>query len=294
MVLLGLKDSLGSGAASASPPARARVEFRRLDLTMVGSERILSEALADLRIDAVAHLPLLTAPDDPGYAHELEAVGTLRMLAGVEKSKVHRLVVASTTWVYGARPDNPGYLSEERTLKAAPRSRYLADKVEMEKQATAFQTSHPDCSVTILRFPIIVGPEVYDPFAAYLTRSVAPTIMGYDPLVQLVHVDDAVRALLLSLTRDVPGQFNIGSRGVLPLSGVLSRVGITRLPLPHPIAGRLLQLLSAVGIVRTPPSLTSFLRYACVGDLTRAEKAGLAGQRSIEEAVEAVATHGAA
>jgi len=275
----------------ASPPAvsHAKLRFQPLDLTATSADATLRDAFAVNEVEALAHLPLLTAPHDPAYAHEVEAMGTLRVLAGLGASDVKRVVMVSTTSVYGASPANPNHLDENWPLAAAPRSRYLRDKVEMERQVGAFRASNPDRSITVLRFPPIVGDGVYDPFAGYLARRYAPVVLGFDPLIQLVHVEDALSAVLRALLNAVPGDFNVGSRGVLPLSTVLEGAGVRQVPLPYLGASKALRLTNALGLTRTPPALLDFVRYLCVADLRKAERAGLGGQHTIHDALQALA-----
>lgn len=273
------------------PPGErhARLRFVPLDLTGSTAERTLSSALAEHGVEAVAHLPFLTAPNDPGYAHEVEAMGTIRVLAGVGESEVGSLVLASTTSVYGASPKNPNHLDEAQPLVQGARSRFLRDKVEMEKQVAAFRAAHPSRRVAVLRFPPIVGDGVFDPLAYFLARRFAPVVAGYDPLVQLTHLDDALGAIAQALTTAVSGEFNVGSRGVLPLTTVLRMAGVRAVPLPMVATEGALRLTNALGLTRTPPALLDFVRYLCVADLRKAEPLGLGAQHTIHDALAAFA-----
>jgi len=273
------------------PPAveHARLHFQPLDLTATSAGRTIGDALAQFGVEALAHLPLLTAPADPAYAHEVEAIGTLRVLAGLGPSAVRRVVMASTTSVYGASPHHPNHLPETAPLLAKSRSRYLRDKVELERQAQSFQAAHPERALTVLRFPPIVGPGVYDPFAYYLARRLAPVVLGFDPLVQLIHVDDALSAIERALFSALPGVFNVGSRGVLPLSAVLAGARVRRLPLPHLFTEQAVKLTNLLGLTRTPPALIDFVRHLCVADLRKAEELALGGAHTIQDALDAFA-----
>jgi len=277
--------------AKAPGPTHPKLHFQPVDLTATSADRTIAEALAEHRVEAMAHLPLLSGPADPAYAHEVEAIGSLRVLAGLGPSAVKRVVVASTTSVYGASPQNPNHLDESRPLVARARSRYLRDKVEMEKQVQAFREAHPDRTVTVLRFPPIVGPGVYDPFASFLERRFAARISGFDPLVQVVHVDDALDALERALGSAWPGTYNVGSRGVLPLSAILKCAGVHAVPLPYLGTEGAVKLTNAVGLTRTPPALLEYVRHTYVADLRKAERAGFAARHTIGEALEAFAEH---
>src|SRR5438876_996424 len=80
------------------------------------------------------------------------------------------------------------------------------------------------------------------------SRPVCPSLLGFDPLMQFLHEEDAVSALCLALVSDVRGAFNIVGEGVLPYSTVLAMLGRLPLPLPRLVAyplGRALWALQA-------------------------------------------------
>lgn len=278
-------------ALGLTPPGitHAKLRFQPLDLTASSADATVAETLDRHEVEALAHLPILTAVHDPAYAHEVEAIGTIRVLAGLATARTPRLVMVSTTSVYGAFPDNPNFLEESRPLRSLPGSRYLSDKVEMERQVGSFRATHPDKQVAVLRFSPIVGAGTYDPFAGYLMRRFAPVVLGYDPLVQLTHVEDALFALRQALVESVEGEFNVGSRGVMPLSSVLNRLRIQRVPLPYLGSTAALWVTNLVGLTQTPPALLDHVRHLCVADTRKAEAAGLGARHTIHEAVAALA-----
>ena len=66
------------------------------------------------------------------FAHEVEVIGTLHVLAAAARAGVKKLVVPSYTLVYGARPGNPALLREDAPLHGCPASRFVSDRVEVE------------------------------------------------------------------------------------------------------------------------------------------------------------------
>jgi UDP-glucose 4-epimerase len=110
--------------------------------------------------------------------------------------------------------------------------------------------------------------------------------MGYDPLVQFLHEEDAVDALKLAVDADFPGTFNIAGDGVLPLSTVLALAGKVALPIPHVVAAPLARALWMAQIFDVPPSFLDFLRYLCVADAARSHAAlGFRPQHDIRQIV---------
>jgi UDP-glucose 4-epimerase len=59
--------------------------------------------------------------------------------------------------------------------------------------------------------------------------------LGYDPMVELISVEDAVRAVCLALRAGAQGVFNIPGADVLPLSRVIEKCRRLDVPVPGPL-----------------------------------------------------------
>ena len=263
-------------AIDTAPPATAgkKTRFYDVDLTQPTAEARIAEILSAERVDSIAHLAFLAEPTHAtAWAHELESVGTMHVTVAARQARVRKLVLWSHTWLYGAHPSNPNFLTEKHPLRAPRSEPFFADKIEAEEQARKLAQRSPGVVVTILRMAPILGPTVHNAFTRYLARKVVPTMMGFDPLVQFLHEVDAIAALHLALLRDVPGTFNIVGDGVLPISTAIKVAGRIALPVPHPLA----RTLTAVGwvaqLVEAPPTFLKYLRFLCVADGARAQVA---------------------
>ena len=71
----------------------------------------------------------------------------------------------------------------------------MRDLIEIEAFCNGFRGQYPDITLTILRFPSIVGPTADTPMTRFLRSQLTPSLMGFDPLMQLIHEDDVVEAL---------------------------------------------------------------------------------------------------
>jgi UDP-glucose 4-epimerase len=261
-------------ALDVNRPEGAKVDYHRVDLCRHDAEHTLVEALGQQPVDALYHLAFLLGPvRDGSLAHELEVIGTLNVLNAVERAQVPRLVVHSLTALYGARSNNPALLREQAPLAGCPRSRFISDKVEVERQVQAFRERHPERHVLVLRFAPVLGPDVSNPATRMLRNRLVPTLLGFDPLWQVLHEEDAARALHLALTAPVSGSFNIVGRGVLPLSSLIRQAGGQPLPLPGPLLRAALHTLEAVGGPGVPIPLLDYIRYGWVADGESAESA---------------------
>ncbi|HEY8038388.1 MAG TPA: NAD-dependent epimerase/dehydratase family protein [Polyangiaceae bacterium] len=258
----------------ATPTAGRKTRSYDVDLTQPTAEARVAEILAAERVDAVAHLAFLASPTHAtAWAHELESVGTMHVTVAARHAQVRKLLLWSQTWLYGAHPSNPNFLTEKHPLRAPRNEPYFADKVEAEEQARKFGQRSPGAVVTILRTAPILGPTVSNAVTSYLARRLVPTMMGFDPLVQFLHEVDAIAALHLALLRDVPGTFNIVGDGVLPLSTVIKLAGRVAIPIPHPVARTVAALGWVAQLVEAPPSFLKYLRFLCVADGQRAREA---------------------
>jgi UDP-glucose 4-epimerase len=135
--------------------------------------------------------------------------------------------------------------------------------------------------LTILRFSSIIGPVVESPFTRYLRQPVVPTLLGFNPLMQVIHETDVVAALLHAIDNDEPGVFNVAAEGIPPLAKLLALAGRNSMPVFHWFAYWSNPLLHA-----NWPVEPDYLRYPWVADLTKMrEEMGFIPQYTAEEAL---------
>lgn len=245
--------------------------FYDVDLTQPAVESRAAEILHAEDVDTLVHLAFADNPTQAtAWAHELESVGTMHVLAACRKHALRKLVVSSTVLVYGPHPRNPNFLMEDQAMRGLHGVPYVDDKIDVEGQVRRFAEERPDCCVTVLRMAAVLGPTVDNYLVRWLSRRFVPTVMGYDPLVQFLHEVDAVGALKLAIDRDAAGAFNIVGEGVLPVSTVVKLSGRFGLPIPYGLLRRLAALLWVAQLSEAPQGFVVALRYLCVADGARA------------------------
>jgi len=115
--------------------------------------------------DVVYHLGALPSVPrslaDPWNTHQVNVSGTLRVLMASRDCRVQRMILASSSSVYGK--DHVLPLKEDMLL--APLSPYAASKASCECYASAFAQSHGLYTVS-LRFFNVFGPR-QDPASQY-------------------------------------------------------------------------------------------------------------------------------
>jgi len=247
-----------------------RARFHRVDLTEPTADGRLAEVLEAERVEALVHAAFRADPTaDLEADHELETIGSLHVMHACAAAKVKRLVVASSTELYGPRPDNPNFLSESHPLRGHPHAHAVCDRIEMERLLSEWSASHPDIEVTVLRPCWIFGPSYWNRVVRYFSLPVVPVPLGYDPLFQLVHEDDVVRAFERAVLQPRPGVFNLTGAGVAPLSTLLRLAGKRVLPVPGPILHRLAYYPSQGQTGDPPEAFYDYLRYLWVADGAR-------------------------
>jgi UDP-glucose 4-epimerase len=175
-------------------------------------------------------------------------------------------------------------------MRADVADHFVRDSVEAERHCRDFARRHPEARVAVLRFAPLLAAERRDYRIRYLEGPVALTMLGYDPLMQWLHPDDASEALLRTLdTPAAHGTFNIAPDGVLPLSSTLLLFGTPSIPLPHNIAYFAGEAAWVTGVGTAPGAHAHYIRFPCVAANEKARKVlGFAPRKtSLETAIEA-------
>jgi UDP-glucose 4-epimerase len=257
------------------PPVQThsnKLFFHRLDLTRDAADEELAQALIDRGVTTFLHGALF---NDPGrYSaerREVESIGTFHVLNAVAEARVERLFVFGSTLVYGARTSNPNFMRESQPLPTSSVS-FVRTRVDVEKQVAGFAHAYPQTQVLVLRFAPVMGPSAQHTLARYFLSGVVPKVLGYDPLFQFIHEDDALRAVLLALQSGCRGAYNITGKGVIPLSTGIHLCGRFPIPVPSFMVGPVLQTGRALGVWGPSAQMAPFFKYLCVADGEKARQ----------------------
>jgi UDP-glucose 4-epimerase len=262
------------------------LEHHQVDLRKARVE----EAFRRRPVEAVIHMGIMHDPHVPfSEAHSFNLVGTQRILDLCVRHGVRKLVVLSSASVYGPRPENSNFLVEETPLMAADRFSDVRDLIELDMFAQSFMWKHPEVETVIVRPVNIVGPTVRNAPSNYLRLEVPITVMGFDPMLQLIHEEDACRALVLALRPGLRGVFNVTGPGEVPLSAVLRELGRRPVPVPQPLLRALVRRAFQARLISFPPEEVDHIQYLCVVDGSRfAHEAGWAPRYTLRETIRSV------
>ncbi|HUM10664.1 MAG TPA: SDR family oxidoreductase [Myxococcaceae bacterium] len=268
------------------PGAPKDVELFQLDLRKKKAEDVFRIH----EVKAVIHMGIMHDPRMSSEEHHsFNVVGTTRVLEAVAKFGVKKVVVLSSANVYGPSPDNSNFLSEDAPLMAASRFSGVRDLIEVDMLAHGFFWRHPDIETVILRPVHILGPSIRNAPSNYLRLRHPWVLAGFDPMLQLIHQEDAARAMVEALRPGLKGVYNVVGPGEVPLSAVLRELGRTPIPVPHPIARPLLGALFRYRLANFPPPELDHIQFLCMVDGSRwRADVGWVPQHSMKDTIRSV------
>ena len=232
------------------------------------SSPVVGELFERERIDTLVHLAMSANPGPARSRKEHNVIDTMQVLAAAQRARHLRTVILkSTTAVYGSDAANRSMFAEDVTAHAD--HGYAKDVVEVEGYARTLARRREDVVLTVLRFANLLGDGIDTPFGRYLAMPVIPTVLGYDPRLQLCHTSDAVEVLLRSCLDTRPGIFNVAGPGVLYLSQAARIAGRPTVPVPLPLVDALAGVVRRAAIIDVPTDQLRYLSYGRVADIDR-------------------------
>lgn len=249
-----------------------RTEFVRADIR----NPLIVKVLQATEVDTVVHAAVIATPARVGgraQMKEINVIGTMQLFAACQKAEsLRKVVMKSTTAIYGSEPTDPAIFTEEMSPRSQPRTGYAKDAVEVENYARAFGRRRPDVLLTILRFANFIGPMIDTPLTRYFSLPLVPTALGFDPRLQFLHEQDAIEILYRATREDHPGTFNASGDGVVYLSKAIRMAGKLSLPILVPFMNVVASTVRQTGVVDFSPEQVRFLLYGRVADVDRLKK----------------------
>jgi UDP-glucose 4-epimerase len=274
------------GLDRRSMPGRPRdIELHQVDLRSKKARDVFRAG----DVDALLHLGVMHDPRArPAELYSWNIAGTAKLLEYCQAYRVPKVVLLSSANVYGPRPDNPQFLTEEAPLLAAQRFPQMRDLVEIDHLVSTFLWRAGNVETVILRPVHIVGP-VHNAPSNYLRIERPPVLLGFDPMVQLIHVQDVAEAITLALAPGRRGIYNVCGPGEVPLSAVLAELERHPVAIPHPVASPVLRMAFRLGLSSFPVAELDFIRYVCMVDGRRAAaELGFRARFGLRETIHAV------
>ena len=249
--------SMDNLAAVADEIEVVRGDIRDLDAlkgAMIGIDHVLHLA---------AEISVVKSLEEPRFVNEVNVGGTLNVLVAARDAGVGRVVMSSSSAVYG----DTGELPQREDVTPMPLSPYGASKIAGEYYMSVFHTVH-GLETVRLRYYNVFGPRQNpeSQYAAVIPKFIGRILKGQelriygdgDQTRDFVYVENVARANYLACTApDAPGGvFNIASQESVSV---------------NELAQRLIALSgSSVRIVHDRP-IVGEIRYSR-SDITRARR----------------------
>ncbi len=251
-------------------------------------KRSFDDVLRTVQPWAVVHLARLHRLNaTPEERHRVNFEGTVHVFEMAVAAGVQKIVFPSRHTIYGALPDQPLFLTEDHPPAAGRTYPEIQDLVAADLYASAQLWKQLEREVVVLRPVNLVGPAQDNLFCRYLRQSRVFTVAGFDPLYQVLHEDDFVTALTLSLKPGLRGVFNVAGHDPIPLHVVVEQSGASRVPMLEPIIG---MVGGRMGFPKVPRGAVDYLKFACTVDGARfVEETGFVPGKSLEETLASMA-----
>jgi UDP-glucose 4-epimerase len=246
-----------------------RAEFVRADIR----NPFIAKVIRNGDVDTVVHAAAASySPRSGGRAalKELNVMGAIQLFAACQKApSVRRVVLKSTSEVYGSSARDPVLFTEDTSARRPPGEGFARDSIDIEGYARGLGRRRPDIAVTILRLANMIGPAMDTALSRYLAGPVVPTVVGHDARLQLLHEQDALGALERATMAGKAGTFNVGAPGIIMMSQAIRRAG--RIPLPVPRIGlwAVDSLVRATRYTELDREQLDYLSYGRVMDTSR-------------------------
>ena len=179
-------------------------------------KEIMEREKPEVVIHHAAQVSVRNSVEDPLYDTEVNIGGTLNLLENSIKYGIKRFIFASTG---GALYGEQSYFPADESHPTRPLSPYGIAKSSCEKYLYFYYKTY-GLNYVSLRYSNVYGPR-QDPYgeAGVIAIFSQRMIAGEQPIINgsgeqtrdYVFVEDVARANLLSLERDVLGEFNIGT-----------------------------------------------------------------------------------
>ena len=256
-----------------------KLEFHQLDI----HNPMIVELNAD--VDILVHMafvlmrrPGATDPDTVNIQGS-----RLVLEAGVEKS-VKKIIFPSCVVGYGLHPDNPIPLTENSPLRPNEALYYSRAKAQVEAILDRIESEHPDITITRLRPCTVVGGRADRNHMETMLSPITALVKDYDPQFQILYETDLAQALLLAITDDLPGAYNVTPDEPKTLRQLAEARGGRVLEIPHPLIKVLFNILWRTKQTPFAPEWIDPSRYSLVASNDKLKSRGWQPGKTTQEA----------
>ena len=234
--------------AESTVPDEPRLRHHHVDLTHAREVRDLLHGPARaLAIDTVIHAAQHRSPRDHDrhtHAQNVDAVRAM-VIDCADHPTIRRFVYRSFAEIYAQPDTTTSLLDEDAALEFDPGiPPWLRDRVEADLTVCAHLGG--TLQIAVLRCAEILAADSGSQLWDYLSSRVCLRPAGYDPMLNVLAIDDAAAAFVAAAHATATGIFNIPGAATLPLSCAIAASGRTDIPVPGMLMAPLYRLRRAV------------------------------------------------
>ncbi|MGZ6144366.1 MAG: NAD-dependent epimerase/dehydratase family protein [Myxococcales bacterium] len=242
------------------PGAPKGIELHAADIRKRAAEEVFRRRKPQAVIHMATVTALLAATEE---RYRINLGGTKAVFEHCANYGVEQMVFVGRHTYYGAGADAPLYHTENEPPQELGAYPELADLVAADLFAANALWRLPKLSTSVLRVCYTLGPSGHGTLASFLRGRFVPMVMGFDPLFQFVHEDDAAEAIALALEKKLRGIYNVAGPQPLPLSVIAKEAGRRTLSLPEPLIA---MLSGRGGLPRLSRGALAHVKYPIVVD----------------------------
>lgn len=277
---------LGMARRPFDPATRgwSKMEYLRGDvLNKRRVEQLLEEA------DVVVHLAFMIMGSE-GASRRVNLEGSRNVFDAAARTKVKRVVYASSVAAYGYYAENPQPLTEDVPARGSADHYYSAQKAEVEELlADALHGSRT--SAYVFRPCIVGGPQApmlidslpYTQISGRLpgpVRSLLEALPILEPVLpdpgvpfQLVHHDDVASAMRAGVVgRGAPGAYNLAGSGQVTVKELAQQLGWYSIPVPELAVDVVAQMVSRLGFLPAQAQWVAAFRQPVIMSTAKARR----------------------
>lgn len=188
----------------------------------------------DLGVEVVVHTAIASSVFDEGSRVHQQNVDAARALLHLceRHPTIRRFVLRSYAEVYQIQADLPVLIGEDHPLNlSANAPQFVRDRVAADLQ-TCVRMGLSPLRIQVLRCAEILAPGTGSQLFDYLESPICFRPMGFDPMMNVLSLRDATRALVAAVHCGEQGVFNIPGKDTLPLSVAITKWGRIGISIP--------------------------------------------------------------
>lgn len=234
----------------------------------------LSKSFKNAKINTVIHLAFHNKVQRGEDVHRLNVIGTKNLIENCLASKrITKFVFKSSDVVYKLRPHNPIFLDENADLNFDPTAdQWIKDRVDADMICRTYMDSK-NIKIVILRMTNIIGRNIVGQFNAYFDSKPIFKTLGFNPMINLIHMKDVIQAVTLASLKNTKGIYNIAGQDTAPISTFAELNNATCISIPEQLLGPLNWLQRKMGLTNYYYSVDrERQKYTALLDISKAKR----------------------